>query len=308
MKGLVVFSTAVILLLLKDSTASLFVKGPTEIVLEGDSVTLECLDSESEMNMSSVYFEKLSRHNSMWHRLDTYGYAYYYRRCLWNDADVTREDGRLLLTLARVQSWSAGVFRCVTDNTTELDNSSKPFALTVHYLREVTVTRASVGMLYRYLAPEDELRIPQGDNVELDCSTTASETPFYTWHKEGEDYIIPSSKLKLKHVTKENSGKYTCVAQHPSVSSLTKKHTIKLTVLPEKAAWYESTTGHVYIILSAAAAVLLVIILSLTAFLCSRTRQNKCNGPIDDHSQKKPIYKTSMESLNSTTGDKQPLV
>lgn len=41
--------------------ASLFVKGPTESVLEGDSVTLECLDTESELNMSSVHFEKLSR-------------------------------------------------------------------------------------------------------------------------------------------------------------------------------------------------------------------------------------------------------
>lgn len=41
--------------------ASLFVQGPTETVVEGDSVTLECLDSESQLNMSTVHFEKLSR-------------------------------------------------------------------------------------------------------------------------------------------------------------------------------------------------------------------------------------------------------
>lgn len=47
--------------------ASLFVKGPTESVLEGESVTLECLDSESELNMSSVHFEKMSRVRSIMH-------------------------------------------------------------------------------------------------------------------------------------------------------------------------------------------------------------------------------------------------
>lgn len=67
----------------------------------------------------------------MWHRLDMYGYGYY-RRCYWYDTDVSKEDGRLLLTLARVQAWSAGIFRCVSDNATDLDNSSLPFTLTVH--------------------------------------------------------------------------------------------------------------------------------------------------------------------------------
>ncbi|KAK3551871.1 hypothetical protein QTP70_030238 [Hemibagrus guttatus] len=305
-----VLFTAVILAILRDSTASLFVQGPTESVMEGDRVTLECLDSESEMNMTSVHFEKMSRHMDMWHRLDGYGYGYgyYLRRCFWYDADVTREDGRLLLTLTRVQSWSAGMYRCMSDNTTELDNSSLPFKLTVHYLRDVSVNRANSNMFYRYLAPDDELRVPQGDDVELDCSTSASETPIYSWLKEGEDWIIPSSKLKLKHVSVENSGKYTCTARHPTVSSLTKKRTIKLTVLPKEAPWYESTTAQIYLIMSAAVTVLFVMIIAMIVFLCHHSRKNKSKGPIDDQSQKKPIYKNSVESLNSTAGDKQPLV
>ncbi|XP_027009328.1 uncharacterized protein si:ch211-79k12.1 [Tachysurus fulvidraco] len=298
---------AVMVGLVRDNTASLFVQGPTENVMEGDRVTLECLDTEAETNMSSVHFEKLSRHTEMWHRLDMSGYGYYYRRCFWYDADVTREDGRLLLTLARVQSWSAGMYRCMPD-ITDLDNSSVPFKLTVHFLREVSVNRAGSSTFYRYLAPEDELRVPQGEDVELDCSSSGSETPTYTWLKEGEDWIIPSSKIKLKNVHEENSGKYTCTAQHPTVSSLIKKRTIKLTVLPEESAWYESTTGRIYLIMSAALAVFLVIIMAMTIFLCRRTRPNKSKGPIDDQSQTKPIYKNSVESLNSTTGDKQPLV
>lgn len=76
------------------------------------------------------------QHTDMWHRLDGYGYGYGYgyafRRCFWYDADVTREDGRLLLIITRVQSWSAGMYRCMSDNITDLDNSSLPFKLTVH--------------------------------------------------------------------------------------------------------------------------------------------------------------------------------
>lgn len=79
-----------------------------------------------------VFFFFFLQHAQMWHRLDMYGYGYYYRRCFWYDADVSREDGRLLLMLGRVQTWSSGVYRCVSDNITDLDNSSLPFKLTVH--------------------------------------------------------------------------------------------------------------------------------------------------------------------------------
>lgn len=78
------------------------------------------------------FFFFLLQHMQMWHRLDMYGYGYYYRRCFWYDADVMRDDGRLLLTLARVQTWSGGMYRCLSDNITDPDNSSLPFKLTVH--------------------------------------------------------------------------------------------------------------------------------------------------------------------------------
>ncbi|KAF5899964.1 vascular endothelial growth factor receptor 3-like, partial [Clarias magur] len=271
--------TAVIFALLRNSTASLFVQGPTDTIVEGDTVTLECLDSESEFNISSVHFEKLSRHRQIWHRLDLYDYGYYYRRCFWYDAEVTKEDGRLRLILARVQTWSAGTFRCMPNNLTEVDNSSLPFKLTVHYIRDVTVNKPGATYLTRYLTPQDELRVKVGDDVELECSTTASETPQYSWLKEGEDWVVPSSKLKLKQVREQDSGEYTCTAQHPSVSSLVKKRTISLTVLPEEAAWYETTSGRIYLFLSATVALLVVAILTTTVFLCRRSRQNKSKGP-----------------------------
>lgn len=41
--------------------ASLVIKGPTEPVLEGDTVTLECLYTDSDLNISQVHFEVYSK-------------------------------------------------------------------------------------------------------------------------------------------------------------------------------------------------------------------------------------------------------
>lgn len=42
-------------------SGSLEVKGPSEPILEGQDVTLECVDSESELNMSTVHFQRFSK-------------------------------------------------------------------------------------------------------------------------------------------------------------------------------------------------------------------------------------------------------
>ncbi|XP_072535126.1 vascular endothelial growth factor receptor 3 [Salminus brasiliensis] len=308
MKACVILAT-VVFAFLRNGNASLVVKGPTGPVVEGEEVTLECVDSESEFNMSSVHFEKLSRHMKKWHRLDLDDFNYLYRRCFYYDVNVKREDGRLLLVLPRIQLWSAGPYRCVADNATDMmNNSSVTYTIPVHYMREVSVFRDGLTSFTRYFNSLQELRVKLGDDVELECSTSASETPQYFWSKEGDDWIVPSSKLRLEQVRDLDSGKYTCTAQHPTVESLSKKRTISITVLPEDAAWYETTTGRIALMASAAGVALLVIIVSTTACLCRRTKQNKGKGPIDDRSQKKPIYRNSVESLTSTAGDKQPLV
>ncbi|XP_022529965.2 uncharacterized protein si:ch211-79k12.1 [Astyanax mexicanus] len=301
----------VLLTILRSGHASLSVKGPAGPVVEGEEVTLECINSvESEFNMSSVHFEKWSQHMKVWHRLDIDEYNYFYRRCFYYDMNVKREDGRLLLFLPRIQTWSAGPYRCVSENATDaMINSSLTYTIPVHYMREVSVFRDGLTTSFtRYFSSLQDLRVKLGDRVELECSTTASETPQYFWSKEGDDWIVPSSKLRLERVRDLDSGKYTCTAQHPTVDSLSKKRTISLTVLPEDAAWYETTTGRIALMASAAGVALLVIIVSTTACLCRRSKQRKGKGPIDDRSQKKPIYRNSVESLTSTAGDKQPLV
>lgn len=165
--------------------------------------------------------------------------------------------------------------------------------------------RAGLGYLTRYFSPVEELKVRLEDDVELECSTSASEKPDYFWTKEGADWVLSASKLKLKKVTSQDGGRYTCTAQSPTVQSLMKKRTISVTVLPENAAWYESTTGQVAL---TAGLVLLVVGISMITYLCRRASQKKSKGPIDDRSQKKPIYRTSVESLPSTSSDKQPLV
>ncbi|KAL4657701.1 cell surface glycoprotein MUC18-like [Arapaima gigas] len=288
------------------ATAALILKGPEEPVLEGDMVTLECL-SDSESNMSQVYFEKFSKHMQRWYRLDMNN-MWLYRRCFSYDIDLQQLPDRLVLTVFSIQSWTEGPYRCVSDDSSDAYNSSQSLTVPVHYMRELSVYREGVSSYSRYFSSLQDLRVPLGDNVEVECSTSASETPQYSWSKEGEDWVELSNKLKLKKVRLEDSGKYTCVAKHPSVSSLTKTRTISLTVLPEDAPWYDSTQGRIVLMTSAAGAGLLMLIMSVAVCLCRRTSATKSKGPIDDRSQKKPIYTASVESLPSTVGDTQPLV
>ncbi|XDV40217.1 hypothetical protein PO909_009344 [Leuciscus waleckii] len=287
--------------------AVLEVKGPSEPVLEGQDVTLECVDTESELNMSTVHFQRFSKYMKKWYRLET-DQEYFYRRCFLYDVDVRREEDRLLLFIASIQSWSEGPYRCVSENSSAPDNSSQPLTIPIHYMRELAVHRAGLGYLTRYFNSVQDLKVQLGDDVELECTTSASEAPEYFWAKEGDDWILPSNKLKLEKVSDQSGGRYTCSAQSPTVRSLMKKRTISITVLSEEAAWYESTTGRIGLMVACAGLVLLVVVISMTAYLCRRANQRNRKGPIDDRSQKKPIYRSSVESLPSTAGDKQPLV
>lgn len=56
--------------------ASLVIKGPTEPVLEGDTVTLECLYTDSDLNISQVHFEVYSKVS--WRKMDEKG-----KECTW---------------------------------------------------------------------------------------------------------------------------------------------------------------------------------------------------------------------------------
>ncbi|XP_038163009.1 uncharacterized protein si:ch211-79k12.1 [Cyprinodon tularosa] len=296
---------AAVVALIHGITGTLIIKGPAEPVLEGTAVHLECLYVDSDLNVSEVHFEYLSPYSSnTWRRV----YGYNLGRWCFGDSDYYTEELRGRLDIPYPYRYSGVSFRCVSDNenVTAPDNASEPLAFKVQYMRELSVYMEGYS---KYLGLPEDLKVRNGDDVELKCSASSSEEPNYYWQKEDSDWILPSPVLTLKKVTPMDGGKYTCMAQHPSVKSLSRKRTISITLLTEDAAWYETTNGRLWLMLSAGAASLVVFIISVSVFLCRRAKSVRTSkGPIDDHSQKKPIYKSSVESLPSTSGDKQPLV
>ncbi|XP_070767816.1 B-cell receptor CD22 [Enoplosus armatus] len=287
--------------LIQGNYATLLIKGPTQPVLEGDSITLECLYSDSELNISQVHFEVYSEYMQRWRSVWERPWCFY-------ALQIERTAESLVLSIPHAGTFYGGAYRCVSnaENVTAPDNSSQPLAFKVQYMQELSLSREGYTS---YLGLPQELKVRLGDDVVVKCSASSSEEPSYFWEKDGDDWILPSSTLTLRKVGAMDEGQYTCMAEHPSVKSLSKRRTISITVLSEDAPWYESSNGRLMLMTSAAAVSLLVFILSMSVFLCRRAKQTKTRkGPIDDRSQKKPIYKTSVESLPSTCGDKQPLV
>ncbi|XP_029600302.1 sialic acid-binding Ig-like lectin 11 isoform X2 [Salmo trutta] len=225
MRGFILFAILVIAHA-HSTTATLVIKGPDKPVLENDEVTLECLLSDSELNTSQVHFEKFSKYMNKWYRLEE---EPIYRRCI-PGVILRREVSQLLLSIHSIHSYfHQGLYRCVADNATAPDNSSQPLAITINYMRELSVYDVSSSSR-KFI--KENLLVTLGDDVEVECSTTASEAPQYFWQKYGEDWIVPSSKLRLKNVRMEDGGDYTCMAEHPTLSSLKRSSTISITVLP----------------------------------------------------------------------------
>ncbi|XP_049901718.1 uncharacterized protein si:ch211-79k12.1 [Epinephelus moara] len=295
-----VLLVAAVVALIHGSYATLLIKGPTEPVLEGDSVTLECLYEDSELNVSQVHVEIFSKYMQRWTRAWSFQH-----RCF---TDFSWPEQEPVLRIHFVGRGNEGPYRCVSnaENVTEQDSFSQPLSLKVHYMDKPSLSREGYTS---YLSVPEDLKVRLGDDVVVKCSTLSSEEPNYFWNRDGDDWILPSSTLTLRKISATDGGEYTCMAEHPSIKSLSKKRTISITVLPEDAPWYESSNGRLILMTSAAAVSLLVFIVSMSVFLCRRAKQTKTSkGPIDDRSQKKPIYKASVESLPSTCADKQPLV
>lgn len=286
--------------LIHGSYATLLIKGPSKPAVEGQVIKLECMYSDSEFNISQVHFEVFSKYMKRWRTVEE-GFVCFY------SLEIQRTEDTVSLSIYGGRYYE-GPYRCVSnaENVTAPDNSSEVLSIKVHYMGDLMVSRSGFSS---YLGVPQELKVRAGEDVVLKCSASSSEEPTYLWKKNGNDWILPSSTLTLKKVSAMDGGEYTCMAEHPTVESLNKKRTINITVLPEDAPWYATSNGRLMLMTSAAAVSLVVFILSMTVFLCRRAKKARTSkGPIDDRSQKKPIYKNSVESLPSTCGDKQPLV
>ncbi|MBN3289745.1 DCC protein, partial [Polypterus senegalus] len=279
---------------------SLLIQSPEGPVLEGQSVTLECVsDMDSDMSFYSI--QKYSRYMMMWINLEKTTHL----RCWYYDVNVTRADGRLQLNIPSIQSWNSGSFRCVANNGTNEESISEDLNIPVHYLRDISIYRDN-SFYSRYWDQLGVLNVTRGSDVEVECSASASETPTYTWSKKGLEWVQLSNKLKLQKVQDGDAGLYTCTVQHPTVPSLSKTRSLQLYVVNEKKNWLGPDQMNLILMTAVPAGVLLLIILILAVYL-SKRKAPIVKGPIDDHSQKKPIYTGSQESLPSAA-DTQPLV
>ncbi|KAM9310598.1 uncharacterized protein KZ484_026458 [Pholidichthys leucotaenia] len=321
MKALLLFA------LIHATYATLVIKGPTGPILEGQTVNLECQYVDTNASISRVIFQKFYQYNR--YDYDDYGSSRYRNRYRYrynsrynsrysqnSDLDgywdyssgwLNRTEDSVVLSFLQIQKKNAGSYRCTANSYSAApDNASLPFTIKVEYMNNVMINRE---LHFTYRTAPNVVKVQRGDNLVLNCNVSASETPTYFWYKQGNDWMLPSAKLTVENVNEMDEGQYTCMAEHPTVKSLSKNRTISIVLLPEEAAWYDTSNGYVLLTTAAAAGALLLFIISMSVFMCRRSKEaTSSKGPIDDRSQKKPIYKTSVESLPSVSTDNQPLV
>lgn len=301
-------TTALVIALIHFGSATILIRGPTEPVLQGETFTVECLLQDSEYNTSDVQFQIYSKHRNAW-RTVREGYGF----CFFSWMPVNRTENRLTLTVPAAFSSSRG-FRCVVDGTNASvpERASETLNITVHYLSEPHLSRPKHSYFWFRSQFPEVLSVRTGVDVEVSCSVHSSETPNVFWYKEGSDWILPLSLLTLEKVGAMDEGQYTCFAEHPTIPSLSKKRSFNLTVLKEEDSWFKADYENVLLVtILVPVATCLLVILAVSIFCFRRAQKIRTSkGPIDDHSQKKPIYKSSTESVPVTCGgdDKQPLV
>lgn len=273
-------------------------------ILEGNNVTLECLVSYGD-NVSDFTFQKYSKWLRAWISLD----QSHNLRCWFYDVDVSRDNGRLLLTISDIQTWHAGPYRCASLNATDNTTVSDELDLKMEYLHNVFISHpnswcGTVG---------ESISVLEGDNLQLQCSADASQAPLYEWTREGDDWILPSGSLNLSKLTQEQAGTYTCQAHHPTLPKLTKSKSVRLLVESAKRSFsFESVLSLSTPMLALAVAlpaVLLLLLILVFAFLIPRHRaavQKKM--ALAESGQRTPIYKGNLDSVPSVGGDTQPLV
>uniref|UniRef100_A0A8D0HJL7 Ig-like domain-containing protein n=1 Tax=Sphenodon punctatus TaxID=8508 RepID=A0A8D0HJL7_SPHPU len=270
-------------------------------ILEGSSVSLECLTDEDGEDLSGFTFQKYSKWLGTWISLDQPDRL----RCWFYDVNVTREDGRLLMGIVDLQSWHAGAYRCVGSNATGNGSVSQELDLRVEYLRKIFLTRlntwcGTVG---------DSVTVHEGSDLVIACMADASQTPLYEWSREGDDWIMVSHLLTLHRVSQEQAGTYVCQAQHPELPQLTASQTLQVDVeRTERSYALDSFSPVMALAVAVPAVLLLLLVLALAIFILQRRAVTTKKSALEDSGQRTPIYKGSLESVPSITGDTHPLV
>ncbi|XP_069803669.1 uncharacterized protein [Dendropsophus ebraccatus] len=287
--------------------AKLTISGTENFVTEFGDATLECL-SDSDSNMENYTFEQYCKLKRVWIRLENCTFDEY---CFFF-FNISRSDGRLVLNVQDVSTWVKGPYRCVkTDSQPGEQEVSEELTLNVIFLNEVFFP----SLNFQYGKETDILWAESGSTVEVKCDARASHTPLFEWSQEFSDWILPSDTLVLKHVSEDSEGTYICQARHPVERSLVRTRAFQLRVKPKnpvsvRALFRSSNIVYILSFVTIPAFMLLVLVFTLFSVLIRHRRRQMRKPQISlvDGEKRAPIYKGSLQSLNSTTSDRQPLV
>ncbi|XP_068098080.1 basal cell adhesion molecule-like isoform X2 [Hyperolius riggenbachi] len=286
--------------------ARLYISGPQSPVLEGEDVLLECL-SDSETDMRNYTFQKYSTWMKSWIQLDVGRFM----RCWYFAVNISRNDDRLLLHLSDISEWQNGPYRCVgTGNQTTDTDVSENITIPVIYLQDIYLQK----MHSWYTSMSDVLWAEEGSTVEVKCTASSSQDPYYEWSQQDSDWILPSDTLTLRNIDKGSEGTYVCQARHPDMYSLVKTRSFQLRVspMPEMVACFSGymSLENIVLYIALPAAMLLILIFTFL-FIILRHRKRQMKKPqisLIDGEKRTPIYKGSLQSMSSSTSDTQPLV
>ncbi|XP_066229758.1 basal cell adhesion molecule [Saccopteryx leptura] len=133
--------------------------------------------------------------------------------------EVLKTDLEGNLTLERVQRGQSGTYGCRVEDydAPEDTDLSQTLELRVAYLDPLK------------LSGGEELSLPLGSGVAVNCSVQGLPTPVLRWTKDSAP-LGDGPWLSLSNITFDSAGTYTCEAYMPTVPLLSRTRTLKLLV------------------------------------------------------------------------------
>ncbi|XP_078092349.1 cell surface glycoprotein MUC18 [Mustelus asterias] len=277
------------------------IKEPSGPIVEGSDVTLQCVGDGEDM--SQAKFQMYHKWLRSWFSVDiTTSF-----RCWYYNFNVTRDNGELSLRVKHMYKWHAGPYRCISNGSDSLF-ASENLTVPLQYLNGISISEPG-SIFSRYMRDPRVVRVLRGKDIELKCCASSSEPPVYRWNRKGNDWIYPTSNLKIVKITPGQGGIYTCQAIHPSIPSLSQSKSVLIEVVEEPLSSLQLSEMNLILAIAIPAGVLFLVLLGIIAYKCKAKKRNlKGMQLLDEKNSKTPIWKGSGSSLPVTVADSVPLV
>ncbi|XP_069796164.1 lachesin [Narcine bancroftii] len=277
------------------------VKEPQGPIVVGSDVTLECLTSD--LDASFCKFQMYQRWLRTWMTID----IAHSLRCWLYNINVTRTNSELLMQVKSIYKWHAGPYRCIC-NSTDGEIESQAITVPLQYLNDICIQEQQSRFPY-LMRRMRVIRVMKGKDLDLKCTASSSQTPSFQWHKQGSDWIYPNSSLRIKEISPEDGGTYTCKATHPLVPTLTLSKSVQIVVMKEPLSSFQLSEVNLILVVALPMGILLLAAIGITACIW-RARRHRAKGAplLDDHVVKTPIWKAGSSTSSIAISDSVPLV